>query len=73
MKLYIFVQVFQGVVDDVSLFLSFDEAEKAWQKWTEFKGNYGDHLADEPLYHDFNEDYDESKIFEVKFKGPCIN
>lgn len=73
MKLYIFVQVFQGVVDDVSLFLSFNEAEKAWQEWTGFKGNYGDHLQGETLYHDFNEDYDESKIFEVKFKGPCIN
>ena len=73
MKLYIFVQVFQGVVDDVSLFLSFDEAEKAWQEWTGFKENYGDHLPGETLYHNYNEDYDESKIFEVKFKGPCIN
>lgn len=66
MKLYVFVRVFQGVVDDVALFLSFEEAEKAWQEWTGFTGSYGEHLAGEPLHQDFNEDYDESKVFEVK-------
>lgn len=66
MKLYVLVRVFQGVIDDVQLFWSFRKAEKAWQEWTGFKGNYGDHLPEEPLYQDFHENYDESKIFEVK-------
>lgn len=62
MKLYVLVKVFQGVVDDACLFLSFPDAEEAWKEWTGFKGSYGDHHKAE----DFNQNFDESKIFEVR-------
>lgn len=67
MKIYALVSVWKFIIEDVAVFLSFEEAERKWQEWTRFNGKYGDHMTEgNEFVENFNQDYDESKIFEIE-------
>ena len=71
MKLHVLVKNFQGVNDDIDVFEYERDAKKAFYKYTGFKWNkeYTD-----PASSRYQEDFSETKIFEVSLRqgvGDC--
>jgi hypothetical protein len=69
MKLWIAVEVFQGVVQDVHVFKTREEAEKWFKGYTGL--SYENYYAEPDTYPEveegeYNEDYEETKIFEAE-------
>lgn len=68
MILWIAVEVYQGVVQDVHIFKTEKEAEEWFKKYTGL--SYDDYYSDDPsvegLFYDA--DYEQTKIFKVEFE-----
>jgi len=62
-KIYILVNNFMGINDDVDVLIDFETAKKAFKKYTGFAYNDNYQFNDN---EGFSEKFSETKIFEIK-------
>lgn len=70
MKVFVFVKMFQGIVDDVRVFVDEKKAIKAFNDFTE--EDYEALRASQELwenFHQHNDNYSGTKIYETEVEG----